>query len=78
MKARGRSARNVAHGIAVLLGVTIYLLFQIPARMRSSASSASSILLGIGVDAPDQIQPRVRRSARIVVIAANEPPRCSR
>ena len=43
-------------GLAVLLGVSIYLLFQIPAVMAIGGIVALvAILFALGIDAPDQL-----------------------
>jgi hypothetical protein len=43
-------------GLAILLGVTVYLLCQVPAAMAIGGVAALvAILLALGVDAPDQL-----------------------
>jgi hypothetical protein len=43
-------------GLAILLGVTVYLLFQIPAVMAIGGIAALvAILLALGVDSPDAL-----------------------
>jgi hypothetical protein len=43
-------------GLAILLGVTVYLLFQIPAVMAIGGIVALvAILLALGVDSPDAL-----------------------
>jgi hypothetical protein len=43
-------------GLAALFGVTVYLLFQIPAVMAIGGIVALvAILFALGVDAPDQL-----------------------
>ena len=52
------SARTIVGvcGLAALLGVTVYLLLQIPAVMAIGGIVAlAAILLALAIDAPDQL-----------------------